>query len=252
METGIARPGTCPAGIFPLRFGRVIVAPAAVRQSLIGPVLLPFHQFRDNPVGTANARGKELCVLLPEFLSARIKEVSLVPQGLVLPDPETLGDGDLHRLGILEGLVPHQVSCGWTPDEAEAVLRSTHWSPAKRPSRNTSGGAHPGGLVLEFKGDVTGCDGVAELVDAGRKWPTCLQGLEQFSGHESAVLGSFQAGVEGSLAGVEAGKQLATEETGSSTEKVCCRLSGLGLVVDAETVDHHHIGPRDVPAKLLG
>ena len=119
---GVPGPAACPAGIFPLRFRRIVIGPALVSQALGSRVLLPLLHFRGYLVHASDARRKKFRIAAAQLLATRIEQVGLVSQSFVFADPKPLRKGDLNRLSVLERLVPHEEGSRRTPDEAEPVL----------------------------------------------------------------------------------------------------------------------------------
>ncbi len=249
---GIACPRSRSTGVLPFRLGRVVVAPARVVQALVGEVRLPFLHLGSHLVHAADARGEKLRVPVAQLLSACVEEIRLVAQHLVLADPEALGEPNLHRLGVLEGRVAHGEGIRRAPDEAEAVLVDPLVARETSLLQGFRWSAYLGRLVLQLERDIAGRHGIAECLDPWRQRPVRLEGLDQCLGHEGAESGRFQAGMKGPLARVETGKQFAPEQPLGLGKQLLGLELGLRLVLDAEAIDHHQVGPGHVFAQLLG
>ena len=246
--TGITRPRACTGCILPLRLGGVIVGPALVSEAFTDSIELPFHNLGRYLVDAADARRQELRVFVAELLSTCVEEISLVAQSLVLADPEPPREGDLHRLRILEGLVAHHKSARGTPNKAETVLVDPLITRETPLLQNLGGSAHSGRLVLQGEGDLSRRDGIAKFINARWERAIRFQGLDQYIRHQWAELRSLQTGMKGSFARVETGKQLAPELSLSLAKQVLVLESGLGLVINAEAIDHHHVCPGGILA----
>ena len=158
-------PGYLHGRHIPTHLSWIVVCPSLICHSFLCQVFLPLSHFGSHLVHATNARGEEFRVTITQLLTARIEQVGLVAQYLVLTNPKTFRQGNFNGLSVIKHLISHAVGSRRTPDETESI------SVDPLVARKTSFAQHFGWranhcrLMLKLQGLVPRGHRITELLD---------------------------------------------------------------------------------------